>query len=117
MLSRSLNLNKVVDARNLPALLRSTSVTDKILFYFRDKELSDVSCEYTSVVACKLFNCINPSNSNVSDYLSNPHTYQCKDSQFSHEEHGHVITGDLRVIENGKPRELVAKGPKCRSEK
>ena len=28
--------------------------------------------------------------------------------------HGHVITGDLRVIENAKLRELVAKGPKYR---
>ena len=27
---------------------------------------------------------------------------------------GHVITGDLRVIENAKLRELVAKGPKYR---
>ena len=30
------------------------------------------------------------------------------------EPHGHVITGDLRVIENAKLRELVAKGPKYR---
>ena len=31
-----------------------------------------------------------------------------------YEPHGHVITGDLRVIENAKLRELVAKGPKYR---
>ena len=31
-------LNKTVDAINLPALLRSTSVIDKIPVYFRDKE-------------------------------------------------------------------------------
>ena len=36
-------LNKAVDAINLPALLRSTSVTDKIPVYFRDKEPSTVS--------------------------------------------------------------------------
>ena len=30
-------LNKAVDAINLPALLQSTSVTDKIPAYFRDK--------------------------------------------------------------------------------
>ena len=28
--------------------------------------------------------------------------------------HEHVITGDLKVIENAKQRELVAKGQKCR---
>ena len=30
------------------------------------------------------------------------------------EPHGHVITGDLRVIENASPKEFVAKGPKYR---
>ena len=41
-------------------------------------------------------------------------TCQCKESKFCYEPHGHVITGDLRVIENAKLRELVAKGPKYR---
>ena len=54
------------------------------------------------------------SNLNVSEYLSNSQTCQCKKSKFCYEPHGHVITGDLRVIENAKLRELVAKGPKYR---
>ena len=32
------------------------------------------------------------SNLNVSDYLSNPQTCQCKESKFRYEQHGHVIT-------------------------
>ena len=108
-------LNKAVDAINLPALLRSTSVTDKIPVYFRDKEQPIVSYEYTSTVASKLFNFAPAlSNLNVSEYLSNPQTCQCKESKFCYEPHGHVISGDLRVIENTKLRELVAKGPKYR---
>ena len=51
---------------------------------------------------------------NASEYLSNPQTCQCNESKFCYEPHGHVITGDLRVIENAKLRELVAKGPKYR---
>ena len=107
--------NKAVDAINLPALLRSTSVTNKIPVYFRDKEPPIVSYEYTSTVASKLFN-FSPtlSNLNVSEYFSNPQTCQCKESKFCYEPHGHVITGDLRVIENAKLRELVAEGPKYR---
>ena len=54
------------------------------------------------------------SNLNVSEYFSNPQTCQCKESKFCYEPHGHVITGDLRVIENAKMRELVGKGPKYR---
>ena len=44
-------LNKSVDAINLPALLRSKSVT--IPVYLRDKEPPVVSCEYTGTVASK----------------------------------------------------------------
>ena len=107
--------NKAVDAINLPALLRSTSVTNKIPVYFRDKEPPIVSYEYTSTVASKLFNFAPAlSNLNVSEYFSNPQTCQCKESKFCYEPHGHVITGDLRVIENAKLRELVGKGPKYR---
>ena len=109
--------NKAVDAINLPALLQSTSVTDKIPVYFRDKEPPIVSYEYTSTVASKLFN-FSPalSNLNVSEYFSNPQTFQCNESKFCYEPHGHVITGDLRVIENAQLRELVAKGPKYREQ-
>ena len=72
-----------------------------------------MSYEYTSTVASKLFNFATTlSNFNVSEYLSNPQTCQCKESKFCFEPHGHVITGDLRVIKNAKLRELVAKGPK-----
>ena len=108
-------LNKAVDAINLPALLRSTSVTNKIPVYFKDKEPPIVSYEYTSTVASKRFTFATVlSNLNVSEYLSYPQTCQCKESKFCYEPHGHVITGDLRVIENARLRELVAKGPKYR---
>ena len=108
-------LNKAVDAINLPALLRSTSVTEKNPVYFRDKEPLVVPYEHTGTVANKLFNFASTfSNLNVSDYFSDPQTCQCKESNFCCEPRGHVITGDLRVMENAKLRELVAKGPKYR---
>ena len=108
-------LNKAVDAINLTAFLRSTSVTDKIPVNFRNKEPLIVSYEYATTVASKLFN-IAPtlSNLNVSEYLSNPQPCQYKKSKFCNEPNGNVITGDLWVIENAKLRELVAKGPKYR---
>ena len=108
-------LNKAADAINFLALLQSTSVTEKIPVYFRDKEPPIVSYEYTSTVASKLFNFAPAlSNLNVSEYLSNAKTCQCKESKFCYEPNGDVITGDLRVIENAKLRELVAKEPKYR---
>ena len=108
-------LDKAVDAINLPALLRSTSVTEKIPVYFRDKEPPIVSYEYTSTVASKIFNFAPALSSlNVSEYLSNLQTCQCKEFKFCYEPHGHVITGDLRIIKNARLRKLVAKGPKHR---
>ena len=107
-------LNKAVDAINLPALLRSKSVTDKIPVYFRDKE-PPIGYEYISTVASKLFHFASTlSNLNVSGYRSNPQTCQCKESKFCYEPHGYVIIGDLRVIENAKLKELVAKRPNYR---
>ena len=68
-----------------------------------------------ALLPVKLFNFAPTlSNLNVSEYFSNPQTCQCKESKFCYEPHGHVITGDLRVIENAKLRQLVAKGPKYR---
>ena len=68
-----------------------------------------------ALVASKLLNFAPAlSNLNVSEYLSNPQIRQCKESKFYYEPIGHVITGDLRVKENAKLREVVSKGPKYR---
>ena len=48
-------------------------------------------------------------NLNVSEYLSYPQTYQCKESKFCYEAHDHVITEDLRVTDNAKLKELYQK--------
>ena len=34
--------------------------------------------------------------------------------KYCHQPHGHIITGDLKIVENAKLRELVSKGTKCR---
>ena len=31
--------------------------------------------------------------------------------------HGHIVTGDLRIVTNGKLRKLLTKGPKYREPK
>ena len=108
-------LRKGIDAINLPQLLRSQSVMDKIPAYFKDKEPPIISYQYTNAVASKLFNFSSAlSNLDITNHLSNPQRCQCNTSMFCYEPHGHVITGDLMVIENVKLRELVGKGPKYR---
>ena len=88
---------------------------DKIPVYFKDKEPPIISYQYTNTVANKLFTFSSTlSNLDITNYLSNPQHCQCNTSKFCYEAHGHVITGDLMVIENVKLREIVAKGPKYR---
>ena len=38
-------------------------------------------------------------------------------SQFVNGHHGHVVTGDLRIIRNDKLRKLISKGPNFREPK
>ena len=103
-------LHKGIDAINLPQLLRSQSFMDKIPAYFKDKEPPIISYQYTNTVANKLFNFSSTlSNLDITNYLSMPQHCQCNTSKFCYKPHGHVITGDLMVIENVKLRELVAK--------
>ena len=113
--SASLQYNRTLKYQHDGKYYEGMVIQVYIPVYFRDKEPPIVSYEYTSTVASKLFN-FSPalSNLNVSEYFSNPQTCQCKEFKFCYEPHGHVITGDLRVIENAKLRELVAKGPKYR---
>ena len=40
----------------------------------------------------------------------------CARSKFCYEPHGHVITGDLRIVKNRKLRNLLSKGPKYREQ-
>ena len=108
-------LHKGIDFINLPQLLRSQSVMDKIPAYFKDKEPSIISYQYTHTVASKLFNFSSTlSNLDITNYFSNPQYCQCNTSKSCYEPHSHVNTGDLMVIENVKLRELVAKGPTYR---
>ena len=106
-------LHKEIDAINLPQLLRSQSVMDKIPAYFKDKVPQILSNQYTNTVASKLFSFSSTlSNLDITNYLSNPQHCQCNTSKFCYQPDGHIITGDSMVIENVKLRELVAKGPK-----
>ncbi len=38
----------------------------------------------------------------------------CKESKFCDPNHGHIVTGDLRLVQNSKLRDLLSKGPKFR---
>jgi len=47
---------------------------------------------------------------NIDDLKSKPPDYTCASSQFIYNPAGHVITGDLKVINNTSLQEVFAKG-------
>ena len=50
----------------------------------------------------------------TNDWNDNTLVCDCKHSAFCDPHHGHVVTGDLRIIENKKLRSLLCKGPTYR---
>ena len=54
---------------------------------------------------------------NIDDFKSIPPYCTCASFPFIYNPTGHVITGDLKIINNTSLREVIAKGPKYRESK
>ena len=55
-------------------------------------------------------------NLDIDAFLNNENNLpcNCQNSSFADSHHGHIVTGDLRIITNAKLRKLMVKGPKYR---
>ena len=66
-------------------------------------------------LSTKIFN-FNPfvNRLDLDEFLLNPNILPCKciNSPFADKYHKHVVTGDLRIIDNYHLRKLFTKGPK-----
>ena len=86
---------------------------DKIPADLKDKEPPITFYKYTNTVANKLFSFSSTlSDLDIRNYLSNPQHFQRNTSMFCYEPHGHVITGNLMVIENREPNKITWKSTK-----
>ena len=81
------------------------SVIFKLLPPIRSKILN-----YTETV-----NSIDVSDNNT--YGTGIHSCTCTDSPYCDPQHGHIITGNLQIIQNNKLRKLLTKGPNYREAK
>jgi hypothetical protein len=107
--------NKGLDAINLSNILHQKSVKSKIPPYFKDKSVPIISYTYTTPIATKIFNYKHVlKNLSMDDYKSKPPDCTCESSPFKYNPAGHVITGDLNIVENISLRNVFAKGPKFR---
>ena len=112
--------SKGIEAVNLPSILHDSDVLESIPSVANSFTPPTVVFSLDSAVGSKLFN-FNKfvSSLDVDDFIKDPSKLPCNcgTSSFSNSHHGHIISGDLRLITNNKLRKLFTKGPKYRERK
>ena len=74
-----------------------------------------VTYQLSSPLSSKVFNFNNFVNDlDLDEFLRDPSVLpcECEHSSFSDKHHKHIVTGDLRIIENNHLRKILSKGPK-----
>ena len=109
--------NKGLDGINLGNILHHKSVKSKIPPYFKDQSVPIISYVYTRPIASKMFNYKHVLRDiNIDDFKYKTPDCTCASFPFIYNPTGHVITGDLNIINNTslREREVFARGPKYR---
>ena len=107
--------NKGIDAININNILHHKDVTKSIPAYFKHQSAPKISYSYTRPIASKIFNY----KQSLQDWRFTNHdvhnpSCSCSLSQFLYSPAGHIVTGDLNIIQNKQSRDLISKGPKYR---
>jgi hypothetical protein len=96
--------NKGIDAINISNILNRKEVVKEIPPYFKNQSVPIVSYSYTNSIGRKIFNYKALQDINIEEYLKNPLTCDCSHSPFQYNPSGHVITGDLNIIQYESPK-------------
>ena len=107
--------NKGIDAININNILHHKDVTKSIPAYFKHQSAPKISYSYTRPIASKIFTY----KQSLQDWRFTNHdvhnpSCSCSSSQFLYSPPGHIVTGDLNIIQNKQLRDLISKGPKYR---
>lgn len=104
--------NKGLDGINLGNILHHSTVNLKIPPYFKNESVPIILYVYTRPIVSKMFNYKHVlQNLNIYDFKFKPPDCTCASSPFIYNPTGHVIIGDLKIINNTSLREVFAKGP------
>lgn len=96
---RSLLPDLLNEDENLPAIVYSLEGTIRNKIFNYKHTVADIDTHDTATYGTGLPSC------------------DCENSEFCDPNHGHILTGDLRIIGNQKLRKLVARGPNFREAK
>jgi hypothetical protein len=107
--------NKGINAVNVNNILNHKKVQSCTPPYFKMKSTPCISHRYTCNIASKLFDykqmlqCLD-----IEQFRQNPPKCSFFSSPFNYSPAGHIITGDVNIVENEDLRSLILKGPAFR---
>ena len=84
--------------------------------FIENQEAPTVSYTYTKTISSKIFNFKNAIKNIDFDVGTSDMTCKCSSSAFNYTPAGHVVTGDLNIIEARPLRQLLMKGPAFREQ-
>ena len=113
--------NKGLDHIKLASILNDNDVQNLLPPILKNQEPPSVVYRLGNTIRNKIFNykeTVSAIDINDTEtFGTGLATCDCHDSEFVNEHHQHVVTGDLRIIQNGKLRKLISKGPNFREPK
>ena len=108
-------LDKGLDFINLSGIIRSPSVQAKIPGYFLDQEPPIIGYRYNPSIAGLIFNYKKALDPNYMASIDTSNiACNCINSIYKDPHHGHIVTGDLGLVQNETLRNILKKGPKYR---
>ena len=114
-------VNKGIDHLHLPSIFKNPNVIAHLPDVLKEeKHLPIMTTRLDAPIRNKILNYkkvvsdLNIEFENDEYFIRDLPECDCENSQFIDEHHKHIITGDLRVIQNNKLRKLISKGPNYR---
>ena len=111
--------NKGLDAIKLDQIVRKLEIRNTLPESLNtDENIPSVVYSLESTIRSKIFNykdvvsCIDVND--LLSYGTGMESCDCQNSEFCNTDHGHIITGNLKIITNNKLRKLVSRGPNFR---
>ena len=113
--------NKGLEFIQLKKILRDADVISKLPEQLQTEDPPSVIYNLSSTIRSKIFNYKQTVNdidiNDLNTYGTNLPSCECQNSPFVDPDHGHIMTGDLRMIDNQHLRKLISKGPNFREPK
>ena len=107
-------VNHWIDKLRLGNILHDPALVETLSICVKDKGLPTVVYKYQHTVRGQLFNYKETVGNFKHDEDLSKMDCACSDSEFKDIDHGHIVTGNLHIINNKRLRGLFRKGPNYR---